>query len=230
LQSDKLSAQAFLSTSPALLICCRYLQAWRNTYRPSAAFDISPFQVDASDPRVVQKVCPDSALLAFAQLATWRLNARRAFVTLVDADREYVLAEASKSMAFQHDRVKDMNDAASIGTCSFPRSDALTDRVLITWQAARHIREPSTKDDHYYTEGVSPHWQVLRDLRHDSECQDVPFVQHARWGRFYCAVPLRSAQGSVIGSVFIMDDRPRYGISEEQLTFLEVFDGSYICV
>ena len=211
-----------------MLISCRYLQAWRDAYRPSAAFDISPLQVDASESRAVPQVCPDSALLAFAQLATWRLDVRRAFVTLVEADREYVLVEASKLMAFQHGRVKDVKDAASIGTCSFPRSDALTDRVVSTWQAARRIREPSTEDDYYYTEGFSPHWHVVRDLRSDSGCQNVPFVRHARWGRFYCAVPLRSARGSVIGSLFIMDDRPGYGISEEHLSFLEVSIGVYM--
>lgn len=208
---------------------CSFLQAWRHVYRPGAAFDITPFREEANEQRPVPQVCPDSTLLSFAQLATWRLDARRAFVSLVDSDRQYILAEASKSMAFQHNNVKSPDDAASFGTCSLPRPDLLVTQIN-AWQAARSIREPPAEEDHYYTEGLSPHMYVLSDVRHHPVYR-IQFAQHIPWCRFYCGVPIRSARGSVIGSLFIIDDRPRYGISEDQITFLEVIIGrhTYTC-
>jgi hypothetical protein len=41
----------------------------------------------------------DRSLTAFAQLATLRLNTRRAMVSLIDSNRQYILAEATRTLS-----------------------------------------------------------------------------------------------------------------------------------
>ena len=83
------------------------------------------------------------------------------------------------------------------------------------------MRDRPTIDDFYYTDGISSHYHVISDMRDNEDCQATTFAQHATWARFYCSVPLRCSGGSVLGAFTIMDDRPRYGISEDELLFLE---------
>lgn len=39
--------------------------------------------------------------------------------------------------------------------------------------------------------------------------------------RFYASIPLRASTGSVLGSLTIIDDSPRYGLSANELAFME---------
>ncbi|KAK3708961.1 hypothetical protein LTR37_011125 [Vermiconidia calcicola] len=47
------------------------------------------------------------------------------------------------------------------------------------------------------------------------------FVQHNTDMRFYAAIPLRGALGTVLGSLTIVDDAPRYGLSVAELALME---------
>jgi hypothetical protein len=100
--------------------------------------------------------CPDSALVAFAQLCALRLRVRRCFVTLISSSIEYVLAEATRTMSLQDDSVEDPRDKAWLGTCSFPRDDGLNGSAIEGWRRARELREMPEQSDFYYTEGWHP--------------------------------------------------------------------------
>lgn len=45
-----------------------------------------------------QTSTPDTALAAQAQLVAWRLNTRRAMISLIDQDTQYFVAESSKTL------------------------------------------------------------------------------------------------------------------------------------
>lgn len=165
--------------------------------------------------------CPDTALIAFAQLVCHRLAARRCFVTLLSSSTEYILAEASKTTSLQYSTVEDVNDTPWLGTCSFLREEGLASVALDGWRRARSAREAPVEDDFYYTEGASPHWHIVSDVR-ASEYGQRGFVRgSARPVRFYAAVPLRSATGCVLGSLSIVDDAPRIGLCAAELSFFE---------
>lgn len=204
----------------SVLIPRRHLQPWRELYHPGT-FGPSPFARSEEQSSPTPVPCQDTALLAFAQLVAFRLGYRRSFVSLLSTNTEYVLAEATRTMSFQYASVTVEEDRPWIGTCTFPRTDGLGSLAIATWRSARHIREEPQERDHYYTSGLSPHWHIISDIRHNTDCQDKAFGRHAAWGRFYFAVPLRTAQGSMIGSLIVMDDRPRYGVSSEDLSFME---------
>jgi hypothetical protein len=169
----------------------------------------------------VPAACHDTALAAFAQLAALRLGARRAFITILSTSTEYVLVEATKTMSPQSDFVANPKDENWIGTSCFARSDGLNDFSLNEWRKARRLREVPDDDQHYYTEGNSAHWHIISDLKHTPSVAQRAFFQRAPLPRFYFAIPLRDSEGTVIGSLSILDDKPRHGVSAHDMSFCE---------
>jgi len=165
--------------------------------------------------------CHDTALAAFAQLAALRLYARRAFITILSSSTEYVLVEATRTMSLQSDIVADPKDESWLGTSSYARSDGINDLSLDAWRKARHLREIIQDDDHYYTEGASEHWHIISDIQSRNDLAQRAYVQRATSPRFYFAIPLRDSEGTVIGSLSILDDKPRYGVSAHDMSFCE---------
>jgi hypothetical protein len=169
----------------------------------------------------VPAACHDTALAAFAQLAALRLSVRRAFITIISSNTEYVLVEATRTMSLQSDVVADPKDESWLGTSSFARADGINDLSLDGWRKARRLREIVQDEDHYYTEGATEHWHIISDINSRSDLAQRPYVQRARSPRFYFAIPLRDAEGTVIGSLSILDDKPRYGVSAHDMSFCE---------
>lgn len=134
---------------------------------------------------------------------------------------EHVLVEATKSMSLQSDFVANPKDESWLGTCSFARSDGVNDLSFDGWRKAHSLREAPTDNDYYYTEGCSPHWHIVSDLRHDTAAAQREFVRRAKSPRFYFSIPVRDHEGTVIGSLAILDDKPRYGVSAMEMSYCE---------
>ena len=194
----------------------RYLHPWTDLHRPPT-LNRAAFPHDPNQPIPEPQPCQDISLKALTQLGALRLNARTCLVTLVTLNNEYVLAESSRSL----------KPDLWIGTCHFPRDQGITALALTGWRKARRCRGPPPGGDHYYTAGRSPHWCIVNDMRNDDEYRDQVFVK--RGGprhRFYFSVPLRDFYGSVLGSLTILDDKPRYGVSAEEMSAMEdIADG-----
>lgn len=60
----------------------------------------------------------------------------------------------------------------------------------------------------------------IPDLRLDENMSKLECVERAPHCRFYCGVPLTNKQGVNIGSVYVVDDKPRSEFSVEQAHFL----------
>ncbi|GAB7344696.1 hypothetical protein MBLNU457_3172t1 [Dothideomycetes sp. NU457] len=164
----------------------------------------------------------DTSLAAFAQLATLRLNVKRCIISLLGTDREYILAESTRTISLQTDSVHAPTDALWLGACSIPRSESLTSLVVDQWRGADQKREPTKEeDDEYYTTGTSEHWLIASDVRKRPDLLSCPFVKYCPRLRFITAVPIRTPAGKALGSLMIMDDIPRYGLSDTELVFLE---------
>lgn len=61
---------------------------------------------------------------------------------------------------------------------------------------------------------------VVDDLTKHPDLKCRPYVTEFPNGRFYAGVPITSSQGVNIGAYCILDDKPREGISERDLTFM----------
>lgn len=128
----------------------------------------------------------------------------------------------TRTMSLQYDLSDDPKDKLWIGTCSFPRNEGINSEAVNEWRKARRPREaPDEEDDFYYTQGVTPHYLMFSDVRHSKEMEDRQFIKRGAWIRFALSVPLRGAQGSIIGSVLLLDDKPRYGVSAIELSLAE---------
>ncbi|THY14761.1 hypothetical protein D6D01_08050 [Aureobasidium pullulans] len=167
--------------------------------------------------------CNDTALAAFAQLGALRLNAQRCFISLLSSSTEYVLAESTRTLSLQYDASHAKHDGLVLGTAAFPREDAITHLASNDWRRASSAREPPPSNAHYYTEGQSAHWLIVSDMSTQSRFLNLPLVRGMNQDplRFMCAVPIRSKLGSLVGSYCIIDTKPRYGVSADDMTFLE---------
>jgi signal transduction histidine kinase/CheY-like chemotaxis protein len=163
----------------------------------------------------------DTALAAFAQLGALRLKAQRCIISLVSKDEEVILAESTRTLSLQSDLVHNSRDALFLGTTRYPRDQGLSVAGLKEWITTKERRETPKEDDYYYTDGVSSHCYIISDLRKAADLQSLVVVKAAPKLRFYAAVPIRTSNGLVIGSYAILDDRPRLGISADELVFME---------
>jgi signal transduction histidine kinase/CheY-like chemotaxis protein len=61
---------------------------------------------------------------------------------------------------------------------------------------------------------------VVDDLTKHPDLKNRPYVTEFPNGRYYAGVPITSSSGINIGAYCILDDQPRVGISEQDLTFM----------
>lgn len=167
--------------------------------------------------------CEDTGLAAFAQLGVTRIHAQRCMISLISSDTEYVLAESTQTLSLQYDTSDRHGDDLWMGTCAFPRNEGLNGVALRKWQNAKESREKPESAQHYYTEGQSPHWFIVSDVTCRQEYRNTPLVTDASQSpiRFFCSIPIRSFQGSVVGCLSVIDDKPRYGVSAREMDFME---------
>lgn len=196
----------------------RYLHAWADLNRPPSLHRAA---FADSDPDSAHELSSDTALRAFAQLCALRLRTRRVLISLISRDVEYVLTEATRTMSLQYDTVEDSADACWLGCCSMSRADTVNDIAMDGWRKARQYRDTAVSERHYYTEGRSDHWCIVSDASETTEYSSRAFVQRAPGLRFFCSIPLRGRNGTVLGALTVMDDKPRYGVSATEMLFLE---------
>ncbi|CAD0038910.1 unnamed protein product [Aureobasidium pullulans] len=197
----------------------RYLRPWIDSFQDTVIPHVDLATLNERSPAG----CNDTALAAFAQLGALRLNAQRCFISLLSSSTEYVLAESTRTLSLQYDGSHAKHDGLVLGTAAFSREDAITHLASNDWRRASSAREPPPSNAHYYTEGQSAHWLIVSDMSTQSRFLDLPLVQGINDDplRFMCAVPIRSKLGSLVGSYCIIDTKPRYGVSADDMTFLE---------
>ncbi|EMR90806.1 putative two-component sensor protein histidine protein kinase (dhkj) protein [Botrytis cinerea BcDW1] len=163
--------------------------------------------VPAESPETVRSVekasSPNSTLTALMQLITWRLGASRAMVSVVDDNAQYFLAEATKTLDLSDSSKHDPGDDLWMGCGGTIRSQALCAYTIEV------IPEPN----HYACFSVP-------DLSADPRFCNLPYVAGGPNFRYYAGTPLISNTGIPIGSVFVIDPRPRKRATRAEVDFL----------
>lgn len=151
----------------------------------------------------VPRPSTDSTLTALAQLATLRLNAGRALISLIDRERQYILAEATSTTSIRDDTPNDASHSLLFGSVSIPRSKGLCKVVLDIDAIAEQTNNIPTV--------------ILEDTH--KEVGD--FIKEDRM-RFYAGTPLTSPTGAIVGALCIMDEKPRTkGFGQEEQKSLQ---------
>lgn len=159
-------------------------------------------------PRDTVATCPDTALTAFAQLATLRFNTKRALISLFDRDHQYVIAEATQTIPLcpNTQYPQGQNYLWLCGT-AVPRSYGICDYVLVGAPGAPGGLD--TPDSFVRPPRGDLHVSVIPDLAEYTRFADRRLLRDAPDCRFYVGVPIRSPKGFNIGVLSLFDDTPR---------------------
>ncbi|KAJ0419510.1 hypothetical protein BJY00DRAFT_153744 [Aspergillus carlsbadensis] len=158
----------------------------------------------------------DTTLTALAQLGALRLNVQRCMISLFDRRTQYILAEATRTLSLQDDRVHLDGDALWLGSSVIPKVEGICHFVCD--DSRLNAGMESDKD----TLVTDRHCAfVIPDLTKDDRFNQRQYVVKAPRLRFYAGVPIRSRRGIAIGSFSVSDGLTRPdGLSPLEIRFM----------
>ncbi|KAJ5099052.1 hypothetical protein N7532_006053 [Penicillium argentinense] len=158
----------------------------------------------------------DITLTALAQLGVFRLGCNRSFVSLIDGDNQYIVAEATASISLRDKDRHLPDDGIYLGA-----------RTLdLVWGVCPHTIRLFTGSDPSYgidTDNVTANRTryVIKDFTKEDCFKDRPYVREWPHMRFYAEVPLTSPSGYVLGSYSVVDNKPREHFGDEDIEALQ---------
>ncbi|KAJ9610409.1 hypothetical protein H2200_005186 [Cladophialophora chaetospira] len=188
----------------------RYYQPWLETFMSTEfeAAAIPPVPTDEAEahhPRSSR----DKALTAFAQLGCLRLNAKRSVVTLLGTTKQFIMAEATKSLSLLSDSQHDQGDELWFGNAFIERDGGISADAMSPERYTAYDSDGSS-----FTAPA----MVISDITNHETYKTRGYA--GRGVNFYCGVPITSSLGHVIGVYTVTDDKPRNNVSATELRFL----------
>ncbi|XPS68021.1 hypothetical protein M3J09_000318 [Ascochyta lentis] len=153
----------------------------------------------------------DKSLTAFAQLAAFRLNVRRCMVSLIDSNRQYILAEATKTVSLFSPQAEQPEDDVWLGNAVLNKTDAVCYHTFSSTYTAKEENG----------EAMTAECMVIPDCRLDPRFADKDYVKSEPGVRFYAGVPIITRAGHRIGVYAVSDEKPRHGISAADMRFMQ---------
>ncbi|KAH5550629.1 hypothetical protein HBI25_190070 [Parastagonospora nodorum] len=153
----------------------------------------------------------DRSLTAFAQLAALRLDTRRAMVSLIDSTRQYILAEATRTVSLLSTAAESPGDEVWLGNAILNKFDAVCHHTF----TSRYIAKEENGDP-YEAEAM-----FIPDCRMDPRFADRDYVKDEPGVRFYAGVPIITRAGHRIGVYAVSDEKPRDAISAAEVRFMQ---------
>jgi signal transduction histidine kinase len=153
----------------------------------------------------------DRSLTAFAQLATLRLDTRRAMVSLIDSNRQYILAEATRTVSLFAPAAERPEDEIWLGNAILNRYDAVCHHTFTSRYSANEENG----------ETFEAECMVIPDCRLDPRFADRDYVKGEPGVRFYAGVPIITRAGHRIGVYAVSDENPRKGITAAEVRFMQ---------
>ncbi|CEJ60143.1 hypothetical protein PMG11_08728 [Penicillium brasilianum] len=149
-------------------------------------------------------VSRDTVLTVFAQLASLRLDASRAIISLFDRNTQYVVAEATPHLGLRSPKSGQRSDCLWRGVQRLPRENIpMCDNAMQMFT--------KEKADMF----------LVPDLKADPRFQSHESVTGPPYHRFYVSVPIESPDSYIIGSIAVLDDKPHESLTNEQSHFLK---------
>ncbi|OBT64970.1 hypothetical protein VE03_05631 [Pseudogymnoascus sp. 23342-1-I1] len=183
-------------------------------FPPPQASDYVRFRPDVnvrSDVTSTKISSPDTALTAFCQLVSWRTGAQRAMISLIDDSTQYFIAESTKTVDLVDNTKHAPGDEIWMGCSSVSKAGRLCERTIGVTPTKAGEAYPSF---------------IVGDLTKDEQFNQLPFVIGPPLLKFYAGVPLITKRGIPIGSLFIVDDRVRLLLSDDEINFMGTMAGT----
>ncbi|KAF7115471.1 hypothetical protein CNMCM5793_002429 [Aspergillus hiratsukae] len=161
------------------------------------------------DAELLPQSSQDTTLTAIAQLGALRLNARRCMISLFDRHTQYILAESTRTLSLQDDRVHVDGDGLWLGSSVIPKPDGMCHYCC---------------EEDQLNAGKGPNGGycalVIPDMTKDDRCSKRHYVVNAPHLRFYAGVPIMSRRGIAIGAFAVSDGQPRAGLDPLEIRFM----------
>ncbi|KAJ5288672.1 CheY-like superfamily [Penicillium angulare] len=153
--------------------------------RPATAFGPEALVLGSSN----------NTLTSFAQLAALRLNVERAFICVLDRDKQHVIAEATRSLNLNDASLHDNKDGIWLGAADSRDS----------WNVCKDTTAlpPSDRQNAQYQH------LVVEDMSEDERYRSLPFVAGEPGFKFYAGTPLTTDKNINLGCFFVLDKKPR---------------------
>jgi len=146
----------------------------------------------------------------------YRLGCNRSFVSIIDRDSQFIIAEATKSVSLRITDQHLTNDGIYLGAR----------RLDLEWGVCPHTIRLFTSQDLSYaidTANITANQTryIIRDFTKEDCFKDRPYVREWPHMRFYAEVPLFSPSGYVLGSYCVVDDSPREEFGDAEVALLQ---------
>lgn len=160
----------------------------------------------------------DPTLMAFTQLGAFRTNCERSFISLMDGKKQYLIAEATRSVS--------LNDPSNYDKSRPGEKVYLGARILDSqWGVCPHTIQVFTALDDRFDVSTdlivaNKSCYVMNDLSAIDAYKDRPYVAGWPHMRFYAEVPIHSPTGHVLGTYCVVDSKPRDGLDKSSFDAL----------
>jgi hypothetical protein len=166
-------------------------------------------------PDDTQLLAHDPTLTAFAQLGAFRLNCQRSFISLMDHEHQYILAEATRSVSLNSPEQTAPGDEVYLGARILDMMWGVCPNTIQVFTALDDSNNMSTSNV-----TANQECYVMNDLSAIESFKGRPYVMGWPHMRFYAEVPIHSPTGHVIGTFCVVDDKPRDGLDKQGLAAL----------
>ncbi|KAJ6784699.1 hypothetical protein PWT90_00442 [Aphanocladium album] len=154
----------------------------------------------------------DATLTGLAQLGAYQTGTERAFISLFDANHQYIIAETAPSMRIAPNLAGDsFSHPLALCGSAIPRSQGTCDHVL-------YLQATSKNND-----AAELPLSFVPNLATDPRFSSRPYCQFGEAGQFYAAVPIRTRRGINIGAYCVMSQkRPQIWNDESSRSLRDV--------
>ncbi|KAF2636856.1 hypothetical protein P280DRAFT_492817 [Massarina eburnea CBS 473.64] len=151
----------------------------------------------------------DAVLTAFAQSACMRLGVCRAMVSLIDDRQQHILAEATPDLFLRSNNPNEAHSELWLGAVSLPRD----------WSPYHSVLDDT--EDAFQSASGTTSIITIDDLAQDHRYATRPYVVGSPCIRYYAGVPLVSTKGAIVGTLSVLDDKPRGKLQDTDILHLK---------
>lgn len=156
----------------------------------------------------------DPTLASLAQLGCFLLDCEKSFISVLDNDAQYIIAEATKRASLVDPVQTEAGGEAPKGT-----------RILdLIWDISLYALHAFTATDDQRNEcsdniTLNKDIHIINDMSIVEGLKDRPFICGGEHMKYYAAVPIRSEKG-VIGIYCVVDNKTRQGLDQKGIASL----------
>lgn len=157
-------------------------------------------------------ISTDPVLNGLTQLGACRTNADRAFVSLIDQEHQFVVAEMTTSISMFDSTDHAENHGVCIGVRSLDLFAGICAGTMPAFTSGLPEDRPFINTDNVFANASR---YVINDLSLEAKYAARPYVTGYPHMRYYAEVPIKSSSGFVLGTYAILDNKPRNGLNDE---------------